>query len=82
MGASNNWLAPDVVVLPPWETNVEYIKKREEGNYDGGLTTNQLDQLESHRKEIEDMAKSKNVPIFGSIDSAVAYIENIYKKSN
>lgn len=81
MGASNNWLAPDAIVLPPWETNVEYIKRREEGDYDGGLKTSHLAQLEAHRTEIEEMAKSKNVPIFDSIDSAVAYINDLYKKS-
>lgn len=80
LGASNNWLVPDAVVLPKLETNIAYIKKRQEGNYDGGLTLNQLDQLKSHRKEIEEMAKSKNIPIFESINEAVSYLEEIYKK--
>jgi hypothetical protein len=81
IGASNNWLAPDAVVLPPWETNVAYIKKRQETNYDGGLTMDQLGQLESHRKEIEEMAKAKNVPIFDSIEGATSHIQELYNKS-
>jgi hypothetical protein len=81
MGASNNWLAPDAAVLPPWETNVAYIKKRQEENYDGGLTTDQLDQLKAHHEEIRKVAESKNVPIFESIDAAASHIEEIYNKS-
>lgn len=78
LGASNNWLAPDAVVLPPWETNVRYIKHREENNYDGGLKTDQLAQLEAHREEIKEMAEFKNVPIFESIEDATSYIHKIY----
>jgi len=78
LGASNNWLRPDAVVLPPWETNVAYIQKRQETNYDGGLTMNQLGQLEAHRNEILEMSRIKNVPIFQSIDEAALYIEKIY----
>lgn len=80
LGASNNWLAPDAVVLPPWDTNVAYIKNRQETNYDGGLTTDQLGQLESHRKEIKEMADNKNIPIFDSVDKATSYLEELYKK--
>ncbi|MCX6788309.1 MAG: hypothetical protein NTZ36_00300 [Candidatus Jorgensenbacteria bacterium] len=82
LGASNNWLRPDAVVLPPWDTNVAYIKHRQENNYDGGLKTDQLAQLEAHRLEIEDMAKQKNVPIFESVEKATSYIEELYKQSN
>ena len=78
MGASNNWLKPDAVVLPPLKTNIEYIKKRQEGNYDGGLKTDQLDQLKAHRKEIKKMAKNKKVPIFESIEAATSYIKDMY----
>jgi hypothetical protein len=78
MGASNNWLLPDAVVLPPWELNVAYIKQREETHYDGGLKSNQLDQLKSHRTSIEQMAKQKNVPMFESIDAATSYLQERY----
>ena len=81
MGASNSYLVPDAVVLPPWEENVEYIRKREQGNYDGGLKTSQLEQLKSHREEIENMSKNKNVPIFKSIPEAVSFLEDIYKNN-
>jgi hypothetical protein len=80
MGASNNWLTPDAVVIPPLEVNTQYIKKREQTNYDGGLKTDQLAQLESHRKEIEEMAKNKSVPIFESIEEATSHLENIYNE--
>ena len=79
LGASNNWLAPDAVVMPPWDTNVAYIKHRQETNYDGGLKTDQLGQLESHRKEIKEMADNKKVPIFESINKATSYLEELYK---
>lgn len=81
MGASNTWLTPDAIVLPPWETNVEYIKRRQETNYDGGLTMNQLDQLKSHRDAIEELAKKKNVPVFESIQEATKYIEEEYVRT-
>lgn len=81
LGASNNWLIPDAVVLPPWNINVAYIKNRQEKNYDGGLTTDQLSQLESHRKEIKEMANNKKVLIFDSVDEATSYVEKLYKQS-
>lgn len=81
MGASNNWLVPDAVVLPPWETNIAYIKNRQENNYDGGLTTDQLDQLKAHREEIQEMAKNKSVPIFESVNAATSYIKKMYERS-
>lgn len=78
MGASNNWLTPDAVVLPPLETNIEYIKRREVENYDGGLTSSQIDQLKSHRQHIQEMALAKGIPVFESIDAATAHIHTVY----
>lgn len=77
MGASNNWLLPDAAVLPPWEINMEYIRRRQEGNYDGGLKMDQMDQLREHREWIQSMAEQKNVPIFKSIEEATVYLEEI-----
>ena len=81
MGASNNWLAPDAIVLLPWDKNVAYIKKREEEDYDGGLKSHQLAQLELHHKDIREMAEKNNVPVFDSIEKAVYHLEEIYDKS-
>lgn len=82
IGASNNWLIPDAVVLPPREVNVEYIKKRENGEYDGGLKSDQLEQLDSHREWIRSMAEKNNVPIFDSVSEATDYIMKIYSNNN
>lgn len=79
MGASNNWLSPDAIVLLPWETNVAYIKKREVENYDGGLKSHQLEQLELHHKDIKEMAKSRNIPVFDSVEKAVNHLQDLYK---
>lgn len=80
MGASNNWLAPDAIVLLPWKKNVAYIKHREENNYDGGLTTKQLAQLKAHRADMKKLARNKKVPIFASVEEAVQFIEKKYQE--
>ena len=79
LGASNNWLRPDAVVLPDWKTNVKYIAFREKNNYDGGLKTSQLQQLKNHRAEIRKMAKQKKVPIFLTVQEATEYISKLNK---
>lgn len=78
VGASNNHLVPDAVVLPPWDKNVSYIKYREENNYDGGLKSDQLEQLKNHRTEIQENAEKNNVPIFESMEEATSYLEKQY----
>ena len=78
LGSACNWLTPDAIVVPHWQTNVKYIKIREK-NYDGGITTERLPQLKNHRKEILGWQK-KGVPRFHSVPEAVAYLENIYTK--
>ncbi len=77
LGASCDWLKPDAIVLPHWQTHVRYIKKREL-NYDGGATTENLDQVLRHRAQIRKWAQT-GVPKFKSIDSAIDYLEKIYK---
>ena len=74
MGASNNWLKPDAVVVPPWETHVGYIKAREENNYDGGATSDKLDQVKNHIADIKKWNTDHGVPLFESIDEAVAFL--------
>ncbi|MFA7209241.1 MAG: hypothetical protein WC120_03060 [Parcubacteria group bacterium] len=73
MGASNNWLRPDAVVVPEWEKHKSFIKKREETNYDGGATSDRLGQVMGHRNWISKW-KEKGVPIFDSIEEAADYL--------
>ena len=53
MGASCNWLPPVAVVLPDWEQHKGFIKHREETSYDGGGTSDRLDQVLGHREWIQ-----------------------------
>lgn len=78
LGSACNWLTPDAIVVPRWQTNVKYIKIREK-NYDGGITTERLPQLKAHREEILSWQK-KGVPRFYSVQEAVDYLEDSYKK--
>ncbi len=72
MGASCYWLKPDAVVIPDWETHVAYIKHREENNYDGGMKSDQLEQVQRHINIIKNWHKHHNVPMFLSIEEAVS----------
>lgn len=75
MGASNNWLKPDAIVIPHWRSHKKFIKHREETHYDGGATSDGLDQVLSHRKQILQWSK-KGVPVFKSVPEAVDYLAN------
>ncbi len=33
IGSSNKFIIPDAIVLPPWDTHVEYVRKRQGDNY-------------------------------------------------
>jgi hypothetical protein len=74
IGASCRWLKPDAVVLPHWKTHEKYIKMRNL-NYDGGAT----ELPKGHRKEIHQWTK-QGVPEFKSVQEAIKFIENKYKK--
>lgn len=74
LGASCNWLKPDAIVIPDWDTHVAYIKKREL-NYDGGATSDGLQQLKNHRQEILGWEKN-GVPKFDSVDAAINFLES------
>lgn len=76
MGASNNWLKPDAIVLPNWSTHKKYIKIRETTNYDGGATSDKLEQVLRHRKWIGRWAK-QGVPVFKSIEDAAIYLASL-----
>ncbi len=70
IGASNNWLPPDAIVIPDWELHQERIRYRETHNYDGGATSDRFDQVLSHREWILRW-QEKGVPLYQSIEDAV-----------
>jgi len=73
IGASNFWLKPDAIVIPPWHIQKKYICLREKDHYDGGATSKDYKQVLSHRKEIMQYAK-QGVPKFESIDEAAQFL--------
>jgi len=77
IGASNNWLKPDAIVLPHWSTHKRYIKERELANYDSGATSDRLSQVLGHRKWIRQWIK-KRVPCFDSVQRAADFLANSY----
>jgi hypothetical protein len=70
MGASNYWLTPNAIVIPPWETHKKFIAHREANNYDGGATTEDFDQVRGHITWMRTL-EQKGVPVFESIEQAV-----------
>ena len=76
MGASNNWLKPDAIVLPNWSTHKKYIRFREMNDYDGGAKSDRLSQVLGHRRWIKQWVK-KGVPEFKSIEEATNYLASI-----
>lgn len=72
LGSACSQLKPDAVVLPKWDIHVAYIKKREL-NYDGGITSAQLQQLKNHRAEISGWV-TRGVPEFESVDDAITHL--------
>lgn len=72
LGASQRWLVPDAIILPDWEQHKQYIIKREQTDYDGGATSKDYDQVLGHREIMENLAKKEDIPIFQSIEEAVA----------
>ncbi len=77
MGASNNWLKPDAIVLPDWNTHKKYIRFRELNNYDGGAKSDRLPQVLNHRKWIRHWAK-EGVPEFKSVQEAADHLLSVY----
>lgn len=73
LGASNNWLKPDAIVLPHWSTHKRYIQAREQTHYDGGATSKDFKQVLGHRQWIRLWAR-RGVPVFQSIQEAVAHL--------
>lgn len=73
VGASNNFLKPDAIVIPEWETHKKWIAHREQNNYDGGATTDRLNQVISHREWILQW-ETKGVPKFGTMEEAALFL--------
>lgn len=78
IGASSVNVIPDAVVIPDFETHLKYIKDRESNNYDGGIKSDNLEKIKENRKYFSRFQKN-GVPIFKSVEEAVAYIENLDK---
>lgn len=79
MGASNNWLKPDAVVIPDWDTHMKYISTRENTNYDGGLTSENVERVKSSRIWMSRWEK-EGTPIFKSVEEAVNYLVDKYSR--
>jgi hypothetical protein len=77
MGASNNWLMPDAIVLPDWRINKKYIIEREKNNYDGGAKSDSFQQVMNHRKYMKEISKKNKIPIFKTINEAVLFLTNL-----
>lgn len=75
VGVDNYDLVPDAIVLPHWSTHKKYIRMREEGNYDGGATTSDYQQVLNSRKWISRHVRN-GVPKFKSVAEAAAYLES------
>jgi hypothetical protein len=73
LGSSNYFLKPDAVVIPDWDTHLKFITARQESNYDGGATTDDLAGLRSHIQWITKTWQNK-VPFFKSIETAATHL--------
>lgn len=80
IGASSVNMIPDAIVIPNFETHLNYIKYRENHNYDGGIKSDDLDKIKRNR-DYYARFKEQGVPIFKSVDDAVDYIEKQLEKT-
>jgi hypothetical protein len=80
VGASNAFLKPDAIVIPDWETHKGWILAREQGNYDGGATSKDYEQVKGHREWISQWAK-QGVPKFETVQQASEYLAAQYKST-
>ncbi|MEO7617270.1 MAG: hypothetical protein ABIS59_00335 [Candidatus Saccharibacteria bacterium] len=76
VGASNNWLKPDAIVVPDRETHKAWIKTREENHYDGGATSDHFDQVETHIAWILKW-EEQGVPKFPTVQAAAEYLAKL-----
>lgn len=71
MTSINAWLKPDAIVIPEWEVLTAQIAQRQQNNYDGGLTSEQHDQLKKGIEIIQRWNTEHGVPAYTSIEEAV-----------
>ena len=71
MASINAWLKPDAIVIPDWGVLTAQIASRQQNNYDGGLTSEQQDQLKKGIEIIQKWNTEHGVPLYKSIDEAV-----------
>ena len=71
MTSINSWLEPDAVIIPDWDILTQRIAHRQENNYDGGLTSEQHEQLKKGIEIIERWHTEKGVPKFSTIEEAI-----------
>ena len=74
IGASSVDMVPDAIVIPDFETHLEYLKHRETHNYDGGLRSDDLEKIKRNREYFSRFQKD-GVPIFKSVDEAVDFLQ-------
>jgi len=72
VGTDVYFLVPDAIVIPPWDIHQKQILMREHGDYDGGATSADFEQVLWHRKWIEKTCA--DVPKFESVAAAAAYL--------
>jgi hypothetical protein len=77
IGASDNNIVPDAIVVPDWEQHVAQIKKRESDPKEyarlGGAKTDKLDQVRNHIKQIISWG-THGAPRFKSVKEATDYL--------
>lgn len=78
IGASSVNMIPDAIVIPDFETHLEYIKYRETHNYDGGMKSDDIEKIKNNREYYSRFEKN-GVPVFKSVDEAAFYLESLLK---
>jgi hypothetical protein len=70
MTSINSWLKPDAIVIPEWDILTAQIENRQENGYDGGLTSDQHEQLKKGIEIIQKWNTEHGVPLHKSIEEA------------
>jgi hypothetical protein len=70
MTSINSWLKPDAIVIPEWDVLMGQIANRQQHNYDGGLTSDQHEQLKKGIDIIRKWNTEHDVPLYTSIEEA------------
>ncbi|MCL2869483.1 hypothetical protein FWF48_01580 [Candidatus Saccharibacteria bacterium] len=77
IGASDNGIVPDAIVIPDWEQHVAQIKHRESDPAEyarlGGAKSDKLDQVKSHIAQILTW-EAKGAPRFKTVSEAADYL--------